>query len=178
MSTPTPNYRVHRTDAQGLSEFTDDALLVLELTRREVEIGNIASALERLLVMTDTREAAMRFRENLLINVTGYEHDLRELVEIPEVRSFFTQLTLRWPHWMWFLCRNAGAIPMLMGFLCKVQVHRRGDRVAMEFIDRQELGVKMLDLFERGNAMFTAFGITAEESRISAESACLELTSQ
>ena len=35
----------------------------------------------------------------------------------------------------------------------------------------------MLDLFERGNAMFLAFGITPAQSEASAASACAELVS-
>ena len=47
----------------------------------------------------------------------------------------------------------------------------------MEFLDRHELAQKMLDLFERGNAMFLAFGITPAQSEASATSACAELVS-
>lgn len=44
----TPRPSVVRTDADGLAAFQGDALLVLEISKREIETGNIASALERL----------------------------------------------------------------------------------------------------------------------------------
>ena len=44
-----------------------------------------------------------------------------------------------------------------------------------EFLDANELGAKMMDLFARGNAMFYAFGIKAEEAQQSADTAVAEL---
>ena len=98
-------------------------------------------------------------------------------MEVPEVRAFFGKLIQQWPHWLWFLMRSVGAIPLLMGLICQVKINRREDLVGMEFIDRHELARKMLDLFERGNAMFLAFGITPAQSEASATSACAELVS-
>ncbi|WP_427772053.1 hypothetical protein [Comamonas thiooxydans] len=43
-----PKIILMRTDAEGLANFNDEALVVLDLTRTEIEAGNISSALERL----------------------------------------------------------------------------------------------------------------------------------
>ncbi len=96
---------------------------------------------------------------------------------MPEVRTFFGKLIQQWPHWLWFLLRNVGALPLLMGVICQVKINRREDLVGMECLDRHELARKMLDLFERGNAMFHAFGITQFQSEASATSECAELVS-
>lgn len=45
---------VVRTDAAGLAAFEGDALLVLEISKREIETGNIASALERLHAIAES----------------------------------------------------------------------------------------------------------------------------
>lgn len=172
-----PKILLMRTDADGLANFNEEALVVLDLTRTEIEAGNISSALERLMALTDSKETALRFQESLLIHITGYDNDPRELVEVPEVRAFFGKLIQQWPNWLWFLMRSVGAIPLLMGLICQVKVNRREDLVGMEFLDRHELAQKMLDLFERGNAMFLAFGITPAQSEASAASACAELVS-
>lgn len=105
----------------------------------------------------------------------GYDTDPRELAEIPEVRAFFARLAIEWPHWMWFLHRRVGAIHLLMALLCKVKIHRRGASTGTEFLDRYELAAQMADLFQRGNAMFEAFGISEGEAEASCESACAEL---
>ncbi len=55
---------VVRTDADGFADDTDKALVILELPRREVESGNIAGALERLHVLTDSAANVLRYRES------------------------------------------------------------------------------------------------------------------
>lgn len=35
--------------------------------------------------------------------VDGYNHDPRELVDIPEVRHFLKRLAAQWPYWGFFL---------------------------------------------------------------------------
>lgn len=48
------------TDTDGIAANTESAMVVLDISRREIESGNISSALDRLLVLSDTREAADR----------------------------------------------------------------------------------------------------------------------
>lgn len=54
----TPTSTLLLTNADGLASNTEPAFVVLVITRKEVESGSIASALERLHVLTDTRENA------------------------------------------------------------------------------------------------------------------------
>ncbi len=91
MQENTPN-QIILTDADGLESFTKDAMVVLALTRQEVESGHFASALERLHVLAGSRESAMRYQESLIFIVEGYDDDPRELQEIPEVREFFSNV--------------------------------------------------------------------------------------
>ena len=121
---PPKNASITLTDADGLASFTDAAMLVLYLSREEVESGNVASALERLHIIADTRESAMRYRESLVFIVCGYDEDPRELAEIPQVRAFFARLVQEWPHWLWFLSRGVGAVGLFMSLLCRVKIHR------------------------------------------------------
>lgn len=164
-----------RTDADGLAENTRPAMLILEVTRREIEERNIASSLERLMVVADSRANALRYREALIIQVTGYNSDRRELSEIPEVRDFFKQLTSHWPHWLWFLNRKIGGIPLLISLLCPVKIHRAPGAFGTEFTDPDEVTHCLQDLFDRGNALFDAFDITQDETEASANSAVAAL---
>lgn len=169
------NIPVILTDADGLASFNESALLVLTLTRQEIEDASVASALERLHLITDTRESSMRYRESLVFMVLGYDDDPRELAEIPEVRAFFSRLVQEWPHWLWFLARNMGAIALLMSLLCTIKIHRSTNNSGTEFVNPTQLGQVLDDLFQRGNAMFDAHGISDEMAKASAQSAVAEL---
>jgi hypothetical protein len=165
------------TDADGLAENTEHAVLVLDISQKEIKSGNVASTLERLMVIADNKESVYRYRESLLFQVSGYETDRRELPEIPEVRRFFSLLVKEWPHWLWFLQRGVGAIPLLLALLCRVKVIRgSGGSYGTEFEDDDEWQRCLLDLFDRGNALFDAFDIPQSDVEASAESAIAEIT--
>lgn len=166
-----PHPKVIMTDAEGLAANIESALLVLLISRHEIETGNYTSSLERLLVMADSRENTLRYRESLLLQITGYDADRRELPEIPEVRQFFALLTNEWPDWLWFLSREQGTISLLMSLLCKVRIHRANASLGIEFIDKADLEQRLGDLLERGIALFDAFDIPPADAEASANSA-------
>lgn len=157
------------------STTTGSITVLLHISRTSIESCNVASSLEKLLVLTDTREAFYRFRESLAICIDGYDHDARQLAEIPEVRAYFARLTQEWPHWLWFLVRDAGMIALLMSMLCPVAITRRGDLINIDFHDRPTLGQKLKDLFERGNVLFRAYEVSAAEASTSATGVTHEL---
>ena len=151
-------------DADGLAASTEDnVVLVLVVTRKEIEELNFTSSLERLLVLVDTAEQARRYKNSLLLNVDGYERDPRELYEIPEVRRFFEKLTEAWPHWLWFLNTDHGQVSMLLALLCKVKVHRRGAQVGFEFTDPGEMDRVMLSLVHRSSSLCDGLGVPVDE---------------
>lgn len=164
------------TDADGFSQITEPALLVLQISRQEIESCNYTSSLERLMVMTDSRENTLRYRETLHLQLTGYDADRRELAEIPEVRKFFASLVNEWPNWFWFLSREQGMISLLMSLLCKVKIHRRNGSYGIEFIDHAELEERVCDLLERGLPLLEVYGIPPAEVEASAASAVTALT--
>ena len=160
-------------DADDFASYNEDGptLLVMDISKREVESQNIASSLERLLVMIDSKTNVLRYRESMIFQVSGYDDDPRELAEIPELRSFFRKLTAEWPHWFWFLARGFGAINLLMGLLCEVRIRREGAMVGTEFLDGKETSRVAQDLFMRGNRLFAAYDIDLQLVKSSAESA-------
>ena len=163
------------TDPADVANTTEPAVLALMITRENIESCNFASTMERLNVLSATKDAAHRFRDSLIFIVLGYDDDRRGLAEIPEVRVFFARLAQEWPHWLWFLHREVGMIALFMSLLCQVHIQHRGGQMGTEFLDRHELGRVMLDLFERGNAMFNAYAVSPEDANASAESAAREL---
>jgi len=178
MTRTPPVMNIRFGSADTLAENTEPVLVVLTISREEIKAGNTSSALERLLVLIDTRENTMLYRESLQFVVTGYDPANEQLVEIPEVRSYFRRLTDQWPHWLWFLTRRCGAISLLFGLLCDVRVVSLPgqDQIAIELTDVGQLRAVMLDLFSRGNALFDAMNVPEVEIGKSAESATLDLT--
>jgi len=66
--------------------------VVLLISRREVEAGDIASVLSRLKPFLASREDAWRYRGQMALVVDGYNNDPRELVDIHEVRTILRAL--------------------------------------------------------------------------------------
>lgn len=169
--------QVEFASADALASNTEPKLVVFHISRPEIDACNIASVLERLLVLIDSPENVLLYRESVTFFVTGYDQDERELAEIPEVRAYFKRLAADWPHWLWFLARGCGALPLLICCLCSVVVHRSHipGIFTTEFIDPKQVQCVLLDLVGRGNALFSAMNISFELADESLESALQEV---
>ena len=88
--------------------------VVLMISRREVEAADRASVLSRLKVFLATREDAWRYRGQMTLVVDGYNHDPRELVDIPEVRALLRNLEAEWPYWAYFFNQVDDSIKLLL----------------------------------------------------------------
>lgn len=164
------------TDADGLADNEELAIVILSIRREDIETGNLASALERLHVLTDSRENVLRYREALVFQVDGYDDDPRELSEIPEVRAYFRKLTDEWPHWVWFLHRRLGAIPLLFALLCRVTVLRGPDTERQTaFESTEEMRGVMLELMQRGMSLFDTYEIPSLDIDAAVVSALIDL---
>lgn len=164
------------TDAAGFAENEQRALVMIHIERQNIESRNLASTIERLLTLTDSRENVIRYRESVLFFTDGYDDDPRELQEIPEVRAFFRALVDEWPHWIWYLQRGTGSIALLFALLCEVEVIRgpEGQRgTAFKSVD--EISAVMLDLLARGLHLFYMYQLPGSELDASAMSALAEL---
>lgn len=163
------------TDADGLSSNPEEGtLVVLLITRKEVESMDTGSLLERLHALTDTKDHVMLYRESVVMQFSGYDSDKRELPEIPEVTRYMRAVAIEWPHWPWFLCRDVGAMPLLMSLLCDVEIvdrdHATGE-FSTAFVGIDQVKMAIIDLLERGSALFCSYqidGDLVEESAISA----------
>lgn len=58
--------------------------VVLMISRRQVEHGDVGSVVKGLQHFTATREDARLYRGQMSLVVSGYEDDPREIVDIPE----------------------------------------------------------------------------------------------
>lgn len=159
---------VMRMDADAFAHNTQPAMVVLEFSRQEIVSGNLASALERLQILIDTPQNVKLYCNSVVLSVDGYNSDPRELVEIPEVRSFFRRLTHEWPFWLWFLNREEGSVRLAASLLVDCTVLRQSQGFATEFKSLDELKSCVTDLLTRSTPLLVTYEMDRGEIQESA----------
>lgn len=105
--------------------------VVLFVTRNEVEQGLVGSAVERLMEITDCPVNTANFAGRVCTIVDGYDADRRELIEIPEVRTFFQKVDEQWPYFGWFACELSQDVQRLLCMTVECTIQRAGSRVLL-----------------------------------------------
>lgn len=77
-------------------------LAVIEIEKQDVERGNIASALNRLLPLSDRSDLTEYLENSVCLIFNGYNDDPKELFEISKVTEYFKILTSEWPYLLHF----------------------------------------------------------------------------
>lgn len=164
-------------DELGDGKVPGREIVVLEIPRECIETLYLASTLEKLHALTDTKKRVLNFRESVLFTVLGYDGDPRELPEIPEVRAFFRAVTEEWPHWVWFINRESGQMQTLFLLLCDSSVVSRVPGQVSYNIEPSELSIKLGNLTERALSLFVSYDIPENDVESSIQSAmeCLGL---
>jgi hypothetical protein len=107
-------------------------LLVLSVSREEIERGTVGDAVDRLLQLTDDPALARHAADRLVLWVSGYDADPRELFQIPEVCAFFRALHAHWPYWLAYLSPQNEQLPLLLSLLVPMQlVQVQGGQVGL-----------------------------------------------
>mgnify|MGYP005842903877 CR=1 FL=1 len=103
-------------DAECVPELADT--LVVAVSRRDVETSDVWPTLSVLRRLAESPKRAREFFERVDIAFHGYDHDRRELFEIPEVRQFVYRLDEQFPFWLYFLSKHhLGLQCLLLCFL-------------------------------------------------------------
>ena len=111
--TPVKNPPMTTSPRQDLRPGVTEPV-VLMISRREVEAGDLNSVLSRLRVFRATREDTWRYRGQMTLVVDGYNNDPRELVDIPQVRTLLRSLEAAWPFWAYFFNQVDDSIKLLL----------------------------------------------------------------
>ena len=133
--------------------------VVLMISRREVDAGDLASVLSRLKVFLATREDAWLYRGQMTLVVDGYNNDPRELVDIPEVRTLLRRLEAEWPSWAFFFNQVDDSIKLLLSCVAGSRYLGNG---AVE-MDADLVAGAMARAFGGMNAVFERFGFPEDE---------------
>ena len=100
--------------------------VVLLISRREVEAGDLASVLSRLKPFLASREDAWLYRGQMTLVIDGYNNDPRELVDVPEVRTLLRGLESSWPQWAYFFNQIDDSIKLLLSCVAGSRFLGRG----------------------------------------------------
>jgi len=133
--------------------------VVLMISRREIEQADLASVLSRLKIFLATREDAWRYRGQMTLVVDGYNHDPRELVDIPEVRTLLRRLEPEWPYWAFFFNQVDDSIKLLLSCVAGSRYLGNG---AVE-MDADLVAAATARAFGGMNAVFERFNFPEEE---------------
>ena len=133
--------------------------VVLMISRREVEAGDLASVLSRLKVFLATREDAWLYRGQMTLVFDGYNNDPRELVDIPEVRNLLRVLESSWPQWAYFFNQVDDSIKLLLSCVAGSRFLGRG---AVE-MDAEMVAAALGRAFGGMNMVFERFGFPEDE---------------
>lgn len=128
------------TAGEGAEPLLDHpAVVVLQISRREIESGLTGDLVDRVMRLTDRSDRVARFANSLILSVDGYNDDPRELYEIDAVRKFFRDATEAWPFWLHFLNADEGPanqLPLLYGLLLDVVRNTSGPNgTRLDFVD-------------------------------------------
>jgi hypothetical protein len=158
------------TDADGFDAVAGQAgFIMVAFERSEVESGNISSALERLLNLSDNETHVRRFEDRVTFAFAGYDDDLREVHQVPEVVAFFRKLTSHWPYWLHFIEKDAstlGVVFWLLNDMVPVAPEQvQPGMVAFRFADGSMVGETWMTLFDGLNGLYEAYGFDEDANR-------------
>lgn len=83
------------------------------ISRDAIEDRNLDEALNVLGPLVVDTATARRFCGSVDVGVDGYNHDPREIYEIPEVRAYIRDLDEEFPFLPFFISRRTGTLKML-----------------------------------------------------------------
>lgn len=155
-------------------------LILYQFSRDRVEASDAKDFLSRFGKRSlPTGKKLETMMNSLALMIEGYDHDPREIYAIPEVRSFYQQLSQRWPYWLYF-CNLDTENLMMMVMCCldsldalkvqgqpQVQVQINPMEVVQfisgGFVPMNEMceraGMSERQIFERTKAVFEYFNL-------------------
>lgn len=146
-------------------------LVVIEFSRTDVEANYLDTALARLQVLVDDKEAADKWEGCATFFFSGWDDDPRETAEIPELRQWFGRLSRAFPYWFHVCEKEGDTVAHVFRLLCTGHIECVNDGVVgWRFEDLQQLSGTMQVLFNHQNALYERLGLPEEmNQRVSEE---------
>lgn len=174
--------KVITTDIDGFNALKDSessrkkTIVVIQIEKNDIVKCNLASTLEKLMALIDTKENVINYKSSILMEFKGFDTDSRELPEIDIARHFYKELTQQFPHFLWFLAKNVGAIPLFLTMLSPIRIVRgREGQFGTEFSDTDHLKDVISDVISRQDLMLASYEISELEAEETVNSALSEV---
>jgi hypothetical protein len=150
-------------------------LMVIGITRESVDTGDVRPLLDKLEALASSREEAIAWEGKLTFYFDGWDADPRETAEIPEIRSYFLDVTAEFPYWFHFSEKVDDTFGHVLRLLCRGHIERQaGGLVGWVFDDLDDLKRQIGLLFGGMNALYGRLGLPEEmHERVSQEVAQL-----
>lgn len=116
-----------------------DQIIVLSIEHESIQRGEIAYAMTHMWPMVSTAAAMCEHAHCLTLAFQGYDHDPRELYEVPEVRAYVRKLMTHCPWLALLLSKwDSGIFQLLPALLGEaIKVSRSGTRASVEIDGRE-----------------------------------------
>jgi len=152
-------------DGRGLESIAAKGdLIVMQISRTEVEKGLVGDAVDRLMVLSTGVGYTRRFRNSVSLLFSGYDSDEREIHEIPECVTFVRTLTREWPFWFHFLEKEGDSVAILLRLLFDVDVVRSEGAVGVSIVDEKQVTRVLNQLFDGMNILYEMHGYSELEN--------------
>jgi len=149
--------RISADDFDATVKATD--FIYLEFSKQEVLAGLIGTAVERLMLLSDSRENVEKFRGRVSFVFDGYGADPREIYDIPEIVKYLNAMTNAWPFWYHFLEKDAESVGMLTLALANAHAVSQSGGVTSVNVDLDRLRAAMMRLYDGMNVLHEAMDI-------------------
>ncbi|MBK1695407.1 hypothetical protein CKO09_11760 [Chromatium weissei] len=164
----TPRYPLARLSP------AKDTLLVITISHESIVTGNLQPILAQLLSLSASTESALQWEGCLTVVFEGWDDDPRETAQIPEIRTYFRNLTEAWPYWWHYSEKVGDTFGHILRLLCSGQVVAVGGMMGWRFTDMAEVSREVMGLFAHLNRLHADLGLDASmNERISQEIAQL-----
>ncbi|WP_298150905.1 hypothetical protein [Flavobacterium sp.] len=90
----------------NLTQLEANTSFFMVFSKKSVMKCDISDALKRLNHFTASQDAFCKFEGCMRLTFDGWDHDQRELFQIPECRRFMEKLGQAWPYFYYFLVPN------------------------------------------------------------------------
>jgi len=137
----------------------DIPVLMLVISRREVDTFNIGSAVDRLMSLSDTKARTLRLANSMHLVMQGFDDDPRELYMIPECVRFVRALAGEWNFWLHFTDLEGDSLGVLLRMLVDIEPQFTTDgRAYIALSDPDQLPRAVAQLFLGLNALYAQYG--------------------
>lgn len=148
------------------AEQSEGDIVILTVSRADVEAHAIGRTVDALLKLTDSEVAFRRYEGRLVILVEGFDDDPRPLNRIPEVRRYIRSLSASWGYFYHYLFHDRSVYEPILTCLIDMDVVTTGGGEVLSALRNPDEARKTLcDLFVPVNRLYERYGLGLDANK-------------